>query len=103
MHFVDLLYDYRVAMEFTPTGIHFPFFGNPVSLKFSMAFSHIVFEYRSDAKETKKKKKRKKCKTKLQHSIRVTHHFRKRHFRVNFLIGCSDKLVGVDFFFLGLG
>ena len=44
MHFVDILYDYRVTMEFTPTGIHFPFFGNPVSLHFCMVFLHIVVE-----------------------------------------------------------
>ena len=48
MHFVDM-YDYRVAMEFTPTGIHFPFFGNTVSLHFYMVFLHIVVEYWSDA------------------------------------------------------
>ena len=44
MNFVNLLYDYRVAMEFI-----FPFFGNPVSLHFRSVFLHIVVEYWIDA------------------------------------------------------
>ena len=30
---------------------------------------------------------------------RVTRHFHNRYFQVNFVIGCSDKLAGVDFRF----
>ena len=44
-----MLNDYRVAMKFTPTGIHFPFFGNLVSLHFCIVFMHIAVEYRSAA------------------------------------------------------
>ena len=48
MHFVDLLYDYRVAMKFTPIREYiFPFWqpGVTVSLHFCMVLLHIVVEY----------------------------------------------------------
>jgi hypothetical protein len=56
MQFVDMLYDYQVAMGFTPTGIHFPFCGNLVSLHFCIFSVYIVVECRSGANKYKNKR-----------------------------------------------
>ena len=47
--FVDMLYDYQVAIGFSPTGMHFPFCGNLVSLHVCISDVYIVVEYRSGA------------------------------------------------------
>ena len=57
MHFVDMLYDYRVAMAFTPTGMHFPFFDNPVSLHFCILDLHIAVECSSGVEMNMKMRK----------------------------------------------
>ncbi len=50
-----MLYDYQVAIGLSPTGMHFPFCGNLVSLHFCISDVYIVVECRGGAnKKTNK-------------------------------------------------